>query len=146
MQNTAEKRRVYSIRHRGMVLIGTIFVALLMAVLIMTFVNVTAADLRLITHRVATLKAYYVAEAGVEDGLDYLRQNGAGAYSPGAKACPTGSSDAYTVTINSDGTQVTSTGVVSSLGFTRKIQATVAVTGSSPPYTVTISKWEEVAP
>ena len=132
-------------RQVGVVLIATLFTALLMAVFIIGFIGVTTVDLSVSTNHAETLQAYYIAEAGVADAIAQMRESGT-VTNPGSQTFPSGSSDQYSISYDSDTKVITSMGTSQPLGFTRALEVSVLVSGSSAPYTVYIQEWKEVGP
>ncbi|MFC1762522.1 hypothetical protein ACFL6U_10635 [Planctomycetota bacterium] len=133
-------------RQSGAILIATLFTALLMAVFIIGFIGLTAVDLNVSTNTVESQQAYYVAEAGVADALAQMRQSGPLANSSWTTTFPSGSSDQYTVTVSNSSGLIESVGQTSPLAFTRALEVSVSVSGSSAPYGVSIQEWKEVGP
>lgn len=133
-------------RQLGMVLIGTLFTALLMAVFITGFIMLTTVDLNVSTNHVESLQAYYVAEAGVADAIAQMRASGPMIDTDWTTTFPSGSSDQYTVNVSQSSGLIKSSGQTAPLGFTRALEVSVSVSGSSAPYTVNIQEWKEVGP
>ena len=130
----------------GMVLIGTLFTALLMAVFVTGFIVLTTVDLNVSSNHVESLQAYYVAEAGVADALAQMTASGPMVDSQWTHTFPSGSSDQYTVTVSQSSGLIQSSGLTAPLGFTRALEVVVSVSGSSAPYAVRIQEWKEVGP
>jgi Tfp pilus assembly protein PilX len=147
-------------REKGFVLVLTLFAALIMSALIIAFVNIQTIDLNLIKNNLGSKKAYYIAEAGIADAIDQLRQNGPFAVEDAPqwqKNFPLDTSaDSYSVsvsTITDDGAGngrnsmvITSTGHASASNFTRALEVKVAFFHSSTPYVVAIEQWKEITP
>jgi len=128
----------------GFVLVLTLFTALIMGTLIMGFALSTALDFNLVANHMNSLRAYYIAEAGVADAIDQMRTSGSMSDSSWSSTFPPSTSDQYTVAVSSSSTLITSTGTASASGFSRQLLVSVAVSGSSSPYSVTISNWKDV--
>lgn len=147
-------------REQGFVLVLTLFAALIMPVLIIAYINIQTIDLTLIKNNMGSKKAYYIAEAGIADAIDQLRQNGPFAVADAnqwQKNFPLDTSaDTYSVSVSEledDGTGngrnsmvITSTGHASASNFTRALEVKVAFFHSSTPYVVAIEQWKEVSP
>jgi Tfp pilus assembly protein PilX len=133
-------------RQLGVVLLATLYTALLMAVFIIGFIGLTAVDLNMTTNTVESQQAYYIAEAGVADAMAQMRQNGPMTDDTWTTTFPAGSSDQYTVTVSNSSGLIESEGQTSPLAFTRALEVSVSVSGSSAPYTVNIQQWKEVGP
>lgn len=127
----------------GFVLVLTTFVAVLMAALIMAFLNITSIDLVLFKNRMCSAQAYYIAEAGVADAIDEMRLNGRLADTQWEQTFPSGSSK-YTVAVSQNSTLINSTGLAAKSNFSRILEVSVTVRGASSPYEVTINQWKEV--
>ena len=136
-------------RHRrkqepGFVLVLTLFTALIMGTLIMGFALNTALDFNLVANHMNSLRAYYIAEAGVADAINQMRTSGSMSDSSWSSTFPPSTPDQYSVVVSSSSTLITSTGTANASGFSRQLLVRVAVSGSSSPYRVTISNWEDV--
>ncbi len=146
-------------REQGFVLVLTLFAALIMSALIIAFVNIQTIDLHLIKNNKYSKKAYYIAEAGIADAMDQLRQNGPFALEDAPqwqKNFPNTSADTYSVsvsTIADDGAGngrnsmvITSTGNAAASNFSRTLEVKVAFFHSPTPYVVAIEEWKEITP
>jgi Tfp pilus assembly protein PilX len=133
-------------RQVGVILIATLFTALLMAVFLIGFIGVTTVDLNVSINHVETLQAYYIAEAGVARAIADIRENGLNNRNWNNITFPSGSSDEYTVTVDKSSGLIESSGQTAPLGFTRALEVSVSVSGSSAPYSVHILEWKEVGP
>ena len=127
---------------KGFVLVLTLFTTVILATLIIAFLNMTSIDLNLVTNYVCSAKAYYIAEAGVADAINQMRLSGPLEDTQWEESFPSGSSDKYTVAVSQNSTVITSTGLASASNFSRALEVTVSV--SSSPYKVSISQWKEV--
>lgn len=121
----------------------TLFASMLLATLLIGFLNTTAIDLNLITNRVSSLKAYYIAEAGIADAINQIRLNAPLADSQWQATFPVNTSDTYNVAVSQNSTVINCTGLASTSNFSRVLEVTIKVAGSAAPYTVSISKWKE---
>jgi type II secretory pathway component PulK len=130
-------------RSGGFALALTTFVAVLMAALIMAFLNMTFIDLSLFKNRMCSAQAYYIAEAGVADAINRMRLNGRLEDTQWEETFPSGSSK-YSVAVSQNSTLINSTGLAAKSNFSRILEVSVKVLGSSSPYTVTIDQWKEV--
>lgn len=128
-------------RKKGFILVLTLLVSLILATLVMGFASISSIDLDLVKNHMYSLKAYYIAEAGVADTIDKI-QRGVSIPS-GAIPFPSGSLDTYTVSVDSNST-ITSTGAAATSNFRRTLKVKVSKSGSLPPYNVSIKQWEEV--
>ena len=131
-------------RREGFVLVLTLFAALILATLIIAFLNITAIDLNLVKNYMCSAKAYYIAEAGVADAINQIRLNGPLADTQWEETFPSGSSDTYNVSVSQSSTVITSTGLASASNFSRALEVTVSISGSLSPYKVSINQWKEV--
>jgi len=122
----------------------TVFASVILASLLIGFINITAIDLNLITNRVSSLKAYYIAEAGIADAINQIRLNGPLADSQWQATFPPNTSDTYNVAVSQNSTVINCTGLASTSNFSRILEVTIKVAGSAAPYTVSISKWKEM--
>jgi Tfp pilus assembly protein PilX len=126
--------------------------ALVMALIVMSMLSLlTVCSLEMLTLNVQIgnnhahdLQALYIADAGVEDAIDRLRDNPSWDAGLSDIEFPAGSGNTYTVTIDNAEyplVVITSVGIVSN--FQRSLEARVKVTGSSSPYSVAITYWKE---
>ncbi len=141
----------------GVALLMAIFALFFITLLIVAFLDITTIDLQIVKNQTTSLKALYIADAGIEDAIYKLRQEKDWTEGFAEKPYSTGSGNIYTVIVNIDlvsGTSpnefyiktLTSTGTVYSGTTTaqRRIKAQTLVTGRDPgPYKVRISSWKE---
>jgi Tfp pilus assembly protein PilX len=129
-------------RRKGFVLVLTLFAALILATLIMAFINITSIDLTLVKNHICSSQAYYIAEAGVADAIDKI-QRGVSTTTPWEEDFPT-APNKYSVDVEEGPPKViTSTGFLTEANFSRTLEVKVSVTGSSSPYKVSINQWKE---
>ncbi len=128
---------------KGFILVLTLFVALILATLIIGFLNMTAIDLNLVKNHMCSSKAYYIAEAGIADVINQIRLNGPLVDTQWEDTFPPNTSDTYNVSVSQNSTVITSTGLASASNFSRALEVQVSVTGSSPLYKVSIKQWKE---
>jgi len=131
-------------RREGFVLVLTVFTTVILATLIIAFLNITAIDLNLVKNHMCSSKAYYIAEAGVADAINQMRLNGPLADTQWGDTFPPNTSDTYNVSVSQNSTVITSTGLASVSNFSRALEVKVSVSGSSSPYKVSINQWKEV--
>lgn len=141
----------------GVALLMAIFVLFFITLLVVAFLDITTIDLQIVKNQTTSLKALYIADAGIEDAIYELRQDKGWEEGFAEKPYSTGSGNIYTVIVDIDlvsGTYpnefyiktLTSTGTVYSGTTTaqRTIEAQTLVTGRTPgPYKVRISSWKE---
>jgi hypothetical protein len=114
-----------------------------MATLIIAFLNITYVDLIMFKNRMCSAQAYYIAEAGIADAIDKLQQDTitSNSWEENFPSSP----DKYSVVVTpGTPTVINSTGYAISSNFSRELQVSVNVNGSSSPYAVTINQWKEV--
>lgn len=131
---------------KGFILILVLFTVLIMATLIIGLLNLTAIDASLVKNHMCSLQAYYIAEAGIADAIDEMRQNGPLADTAWQQTFPAGSSSAYKVAVTDSSTLITCAGAAAPSNFSRLLQVQVDVTGGSSPYDVSIQQWKEMIP
>ena len=129
---------------KGFVFVMTVVTTLILATLIIAFLNITAIDLNLVKNHMCSSKAYYIAEAGVAYMIDRMRQEGPLEDTQWEDTFPPNTSDTYNVSVSQNSTVITSTGLASTSGFSRTLEIKVSVSGSSPLYKVSISQWKEI--
>ncbi len=129
---------------KGFVLVLTLFATVILATLIIAFLNTASIDLNLVKNHMCSAKAYYIAEAGIADAINQIRLNGPLADTQWEETFPSGSSDTYNVSVSQTSTVITSTGLASASNFSRALEVTVSVSGSSSPYNVSINQWKEI--
>ncbi len=131
-------------REKGFVFVMTVVTTLILATLIIAFLNITAIDLNLVKNHMCSSKAYYIAEAGIADAINQMRLNGLLADTQWQATFPPSTSDTYNVSVSQSSTVINSTGLASVSNFSRALEVQVRVTGSVPPYRVSIKRWKEV--
>ena len=129
---------------RGFILVLTLFTVLILAALVIGFLNITAVDLRLVKNHICSQQAYYIAEAGVADAINEMRLDGPLADTQWEEFFPADTSSTYNVSVSQSSTVISCTGLAAASNFSRALEVTVSVSGSSPPYEVSISQWKEV--
>lgn len=130
----------------GFVLVLTVFVTMIVATLLLACLNNTSIDLVLVKNYMCSAQAYYIAEAGIADAINQMRLNGELSDTQWEEYFPSGSSDKYTVSVSQNSTLINSTGLAAASNFSRSLEISVNVSGSSSPYQVSISQWKEVIP
>jgi type II secretory pathway component PulK len=120
-------------REKGSVLLLTIFVIALLSAVIMGMLQANTEETQLTENYFSAAQALAVAEAGLNDALAQIRTNAAWNAGFNNKSFAGGT---YTVTVS--GGKITSTGT-SSQGSTAKVQATVTVADSGPPYVIALN-------
>lgn len=121
----------------------TLFTVLIIAALIVALLNSTAIDLNLTSNHMSSLKAYYIAEAGIADAIDKISQDTL-TVNNWETFFPSGS-DKYNVTVTSGSpTIINCTGLAATANFSKILEVTVNVSGSSVPYKVTVRQWKEI--
>jgi Tfp pilus assembly protein PilX len=134
--NTSDKNT------KGFILVLTLFAALILATLIIAFINITSIDLTLVKNHICSSQAYYIAEAGVADAIDKI-QRGVSTTTSWEEDFPA-APNKYSVEVEEGPPKViTSTGFLTEANFSRTLEVTVSVTGSSSPYEVSINQWKE---
>ena len=131
-------------REKGFVFVMTVVTTLMLATLIIAFLNITAIDLNLVKNHMCSSKAYYIAEAGVADAINQMRLNGPLSDTQWQNTFPPSTSDTYDVSVSQSSTVITSTGLAFASNFSRALEVKVRVSGSSSPYKVLINQWKEV--
>ena len=129
---------------KGFVLVLTLFTVLILATLIIGFINITAIDLNLVKNHACSLKAYYIAEAGIADAINQIRLSGPLEDTQWEQFFPVATSNKYNVSVSQNSTLINCTGLAFISNFSRALEVQVKVTGSSPPYRVSIKRWKEV--
>ena len=128
--------------NKGVALLLALFTLLIIALLVVAFLETTAIDLQIVSNQLNRNRALYVADAGVEYAVSCLKTSKANINNYSAQL-PSGSGNTYSVTYVSSSGIITSTGTLAS-GEHVDLQAKVSVTGSSSPFTVKILYWREL--
>jgi len=127
---------------KGFVLVLTLFTVLILATLIIAFLNITAIDLNLVKNHMCSLHAYYIAEAGIADAIDKIQQ-GTSTTTPWEEYFPAAPSKYSVVVAQGPPVVITSTGLAATSNFSRSLEVEVQVSSGSPPYKVSIKQWKE---
>jgi Tfp pilus assembly protein PilX len=139
------RNKVHRKKHKkGFVLVLTVFVTMILATLIIVFLNITTIDLILVKNHFYSSRAYYIAEAGVSYAIDQIRLNGPLEDTQWENTFPPATSDKYNVSVSQNSTVINSIGLATIPNFSRALEVQISVSGSSPPYKVTINQWKEV--
>lgn len=137
-------KNVNSSEHGAALVIALIIMSMLSLLTIASF-DMLSINVQIAGNHERELKAKYIADAGVEDAIDRLRDNPLWDAGLADIEFPTGSGNTYTVAIDNSeypSITITSTGTMSS--FQRSLEVQVGVTGSSAPYTVKTVYWKEI--
>jgi len=117
-------------RHKGSVLLITIFVIALLAAVVMGMLQLSTEEIKLVHNQISAAQALAVAEAGLNDAFSELRVDSSWNSGFTDKAFNGGS---YTVTVSGSLPNLTveSTGT-SSQGFVARVGSEVTVSSSNP--------------
>ncbi len=129
----------------GVALVVALMVMAVLALLTISSLDMLTVNVQLSGNHERELKASYIADAGVEDAIDRLRDDPNWNAGLTNVEFPTDSGNTYTVTIDNSGYPsiiITSTGTVPN--FQRSLEVQVKVTGPSSPYLVTTMYWKEI--
>jgi type II secretory pathway component PulK len=118
------------LRENGSVLLMVVFLVALLSAVVMGMLQINTEEVQLMQNYVNAAQALTVAEAGLNDALAQIRANASWNVGFTSKAFVGGT---YTVTVS--GGTITSVGT-SSQGSSAKVQATVTVANSGPPYVI----------
>ncbi len=130
---------------RGAALVVALIVMAVLALLTMSSLDMLTVNVQISGNHERELKASYIADAGIEDAIDRLRDDPNWNAGLTNVEFPTGSGNTYTVTIDNSGYPlivITSTGTVPN--FQRSLEVQVKITGSSSPYKATTIYWKEI--
>jgi hypothetical protein len=131
-------------RREGFVLVLTIFTVAILASMIVSLLYLTAIDLNLVKNHMCSLRAYYIAEAGIIDAIDKIRTDNL-TVTEWESFFPAATQDKYNVVVtNGSPTVINSTGLAATSNFNRELEVEINVTGGSPPYTIQVQQWKEV--
>lgn len=122
-----------------------LFTVMILATLTIGLLNLTAIDANLAKNYMYSLKAYYIAEAGVADAIGRIRLTG---LTPDTwqSTFPATTTDTYNVDIaGGSPATIKSTGKVTKANFSRTLEVLVNVTGAAAPYDVSITQWKETS-
>jgi len=129
---------------RGVALVVALIVMAVLALLTISSLDMLTLNVQLAGNHERELKASYIADAGVEDAIDRLRDDSGWDAGLTDVEFPAGSGNTYTVTIDNSKSRliiIASTGTVPNLQ--RSVEVQVKITGSSSPYLATIMYWKE---
>jgi len=136
--------RIDPLSPRGAALVIALIVMSMLSLLTVSSLEMLTINIQIGNNHVHDLQALYIADAGVEDAIDRLRDDPSWDAGLSDVEFPAGSGNTYAVTI--DNTEyplvvITSTGTV--FNFQRSLEVRVKITGSSSPYSVAITYWKE---
>jgi Tfp pilus assembly protein PilX len=133
-------------KNRGFILVVAMFTSLTVGTTVMAMIYSLTIDLRLANTHIQSIKAYYIAEAGIADAIERIRSNGPVSDEKWKKYFPKSAKDVYVVSLSKNASTIKSIGKLALSGITRAIEADIRIIGNSPPYAVAIDAWQEVAP
>jgi len=125
---------------RGAILLMTVFIIALGTILVIGFLQLSLADLQIVRNHQYSVRALYIADAGIEDALYELGQDKNWDVGFTDKAF---AGETYTVTITNNQPNPSSMECVSTVdgSFQRRIEVQSVVSGSNPP---TMDYWKEI--
>ncbi|MBT3261810.1 hypothetical protein HOC37_03390 [bacterium] len=129
---------------KGVVLVLTVFAIAFSFILILGVLEISTIDLQIVRNYQKSVRALYIAEAGVEDAIYELRQN---------HLWNTGftnklfANETYTVTItnNYPNVIINTTSTITG-NFQKQMQVQISISGPpyTPPYPVRVVAWQEI--
>lgn len=129
----------------GAALVVALIVMSMLALLTVSSLDMLTVNVQIAGNHAHELQASYIADAGIEDAIDRLRDDPNWDTGLQNVELPAGSGNLYTVAIDNSGYPsviITSTGTAAN--FQRSLEAEVKITGSSAPYSITITYWKEI--
>ena len=129
----------------GAALVVALIVMSMLALLTVSSLDMLTINVQIAGNHAHELQALYIADAGIEDAIDRLRDDPNWNTGLQNVELPAGSGNSYTVVIDNSGYPsviITSTGTAAN--FQRSLEAEVKITGSSAPYSITITYWKEI--
>ncbi len=130
---------------RGAALVVALIVMSVLALLTIASLDMLTVNVQIVGNHARELRAAYIADAGVEDAIDTLRDTPSWDTGLTNVEFPTDSGNTYTVAIDNSAyplVVITSTGTISS--FQRSLEVQVKMTGSSSPYSAAVMYWKEI--
>ena len=125
-----------SSRHRGSVLLMTVFITALLSALVMGMLQVNIEEIQIMHNQLRAAEALAIAEAGLNHALAQLRADSD--WDAGFSGKPF-SGGTYTVTFRRS--RITSVGT-SSDGFVANVEARVTISDAGPPHVVVIDRFK----
>ncbi len=121
-----------------------VFLVAFSVLLVGALLRSQTSDLQISRNHISSMKALFVADAGVEDAIAELRDDYTWNTGFTGKVFPSGSTSSYTVEVtnNQPTVEILSTGMVN--GYVRKIQVELTVGDSSSPYSIRVIYWKEL--
>ena len=101
-------------------------------------------DLQIARNHIGSMKALFVADAGIEDAIAELRANYNWQAGFSNKIFPAGSSSHYSVSVTNTHPKVVITSVGTAEGFVRTIEIELNIVETTAPYPVRVIYWKEV--
>ncbi len=130
---------------QGAALVVALMVMTLLALLTIGTVAMLTTNVQIADNHARELKASYIADAGVEDVIDRLRDDPTWDAGLLNVELPAGSGDTYTVNVDNSAYPsiiIAATGTAAS--FQRSLEVEVEISGASPPYSVAITYWKGI--
>ncbi len=129
----------------GAALVVALIVMSLLALLTINSLDMLTINVQIAGNHAHELQASYIADAGIEDAIDRLRDDPNWDAGLQNVELPAGSGNSYTVEIdNSEYPSIIITSTGTAANFQRSLEAEVKITGASAPYSVIISYWKEI--
>ena len=129
---------------QGAALVVALIVMALLAMLTMGILDMLTTNVQIADNHARELKASYIADAGVEDVIDRLRDDPTWDAGLLDVELPTGSGNTYTVNVdNSAYPSIIIAAIGTANNFQRSLEVEIKISGTSPPYSVAVSYWKE---
>ena len=128
----------------GAALVVALIVMALLAMLTMGTLDMLTTNVQIASNHAHEFKASYIADAGVEDVIDRLRDDPTWDTGLLDVEFPAGSGNTYTVSVdNSDYPSIIIAATGTAANFQRFLEVKVRISGASPPYSVAVNYWKE---
>lgn len=129
---------------RGAVLLMMVFLVTFSTLFVGALLRSHTSDLQIARNHIGSMKALFVADAGIEDAIAELRNNFSWSSGFSNKTFPAGSGSHYSVSVTNNHPKVVITSIGTADGFVRTIEIELNIVETTAPYPVRVIYWKEV--
>ncbi len=146
MMRACEKKRMERNRsdQEGVILILMVFIVAMSTLFVGALLRSHTSDLQITRNHLNSMKALFVADAGIEDAISELRADFTWNAGFTDQIFPSGDSSKYTVSVVNNHPLVVITSTGEANGFIRNIEVELNIVESTAPYPVRVIYWKEV--
>lgn len=128
----------------GAVLLMMVFLVTFSTLFVGALLRSHTSDLQIARNHRASMKALFVADAGIEEAISKLRKNFNWRRGFSNKTFPAGSTSRFSVKVTNNHPSVVIRSTGTAEGFSRTIEIELNIVETTAPYPVRVIYWKEV--